>query len=54
VYVEFHLFFFSFGAVCRTVVAIDSYEGKIKKSESVEALPRHSSFGFEIGDRHLE
>ena len=40
--------------VRRIVVAIDSYEGLSKKSESVEALPRYRSFGFEIGDRNHE
>jgi hypothetical protein len=38
VFVEFHIFKYYFlGAVCRAVVAIDSYEGPSKNSKFVEA-----------------
>ena len=41
--------------MCPAVVAIESYEGQNKNSESVEArYPDISFFGFENGDRHLE
>jgi hypothetical protein len=60
--IQYHFYPFFLGAVCRTVVAIDSYESPSKNYESVKArypdiiLSDFCTSGmyFEIGDQHLE